>query len=300
MVRNVRRVALIACIIGAAVAVPHLRHPTVRVARILHTTQAMLPRPLMPPLGLHWRSPSASPHLEVATGDGGNTTWMWMDTRYLRFRFLPGYTWPERSPRTKADHNPVTWVPAMVAGFNGGYKLADHVGGYYYLGHTIAPLRAGYASMVFYRDGSLRVGVWDRDVRMTPDIVAVRQNLRPLVLSGRVQTRPTDTQSTWGYNMVHGWWIANRSALGMRPDGSLVFVYGHHRTPAQLAASLVRAGATTGIALDMNGWWPTGYVYAHYRSHIVGSKINLHIERPPTVYLDTYSKDFVAVLTTGA
>lgn len=300
MGRKVWRVALIVGIVGAAIAIPHWRHPMVRVARVVRTTRAMLPTPLMPPPGLRWQSPPASPHLEIATADHGNTSWLWMDTRFLRFRFLPGYTWPERSPRTTSDHNPATWVPAMVAAFNGGFKLTDHVGGYYYLGRTVAPLRRGFASMVFYRDGSLRVGVWGSDLHMTPDVLAVRQNLRPLVLDGRAQTRTSDTQSTWGYNMVHGWWIANRSALGMRADGSLVFVYGHHRTPSQLARSLVRAGARTAIALDMNGWWPTGFVYAHYRSHIVGAKINTHIERQPAVYLDTYSKDFVAVLTTGA
>ena len=293
--------ALVVLSVVAVLVVPRLTTRSTGAA--IHpqpVPSRVLPPLLHPPKGLHWRMPPASPHLAVATADHGATSWLWMDPQYLRFRFLPGYTRPEGGPRTRADHNPATWVPAMVAAFNGGYKLSDHVGGYYYLGHTVSPLRRGYASMVFYRDGTMRVGVWGWNVHMTPDVVAVRQNMKPLVWRGVSQTHATDTQSTWGFNMVHGWWIANRSALGMRADGSLVFVYGHHLTPSQMAQRLIRAGVRTAIALDMNGWWPTGFLYSHYRSHIVGAKINSFIQRSPSVYLDTYSSDFVAVLGTGA
>ncbi len=299
--RKAWRVTLVVSVLALLVVVPRVLHHSVPRGRTpsMRAVSFRLPPRLTPPPGLHWTMPPASPHLALASADHGSTSWLWIDTNYLHFRFLPGYTWPEKSPRTRADHNPKTWVPEMVAAFNGGFKLSDHHGGYYYLGKTVAPLRKGYASMVFYRNGSLRVGVWGRDISMTPDVVAVRQNLKPLVWHGRSQTKRTDTTSTWGLNMVRGWFIANRSALGMRLDGSLVFLYGHHLTPAQMASRLIKAGVQSAIALDMNGLWPTGFVYAHYRNQVVGAKINRYIQRQPTVYLDTYSKDFVAILSSG-
>ena len=219
---------------------------------------------------------------------------MWMDPTRLRFRYVPGTQVPEGSPATPADSNPRSWVPLMLAAFDSGFKLSDHVGGYYYLGRTVSPLRDGLASMVVHQDGSLSIGVWGRDLHMTPDTLVVRQNLPPIVLDGVGQTSPSDRLRTWGLP-THQQPQQNRSALGRLADGSLVFVYAHDVTASTLASVLVKAGAQMAIVLDMNLSWPTGFLYAHTNGQVVGSKINHWATRSPATYLARFKKDFVVV-----
>ncbi len=217
-----------------------------------------------------------------------------MDPAHLRFRFVPGYSVPEGSPATAADRTPSTWVPRLVAGFDSGYKLSDHVGGYYYQGRTVAPLRAGLASLVVHSDGTLAVGAWGREMSMTADTLVVRQNLPPLVDHGVAQATPRDGVRTWGIangNRPR----ANRSALGILPDGAYLFVFAHLVTAATLADRLVAQGVVSAIDLDMNVSWPTGFVYSHQGSRVVGQRINPFVVRAPSTYLQRFKKDFIAV-----
>jgi len=247
-----------------------------------------------PPAGPAWRASPGSPAVQTATLAGGTTSLMWMDPSRLRFRIVPGYAVPEGGPSTKADTTPSTWVPTMLAGFDSGYKLSDHVGGYYYLGRTVAPLRAGLASLVTHADGSLTIGAWGKDVSMTADTVMVRQNLRPLISGGVSRAKVSDGPRVWGISNGNRP-RANRSALGRLPDGGLVFVYAHDVTAAGLADVLLHVGVVEAIDLDMNVSWPTGFVYSHSGGRVVGAKINAHIVRPPSTYLSRFKKDFVVV-----
>ncbi len=55
---------------------------------------------------------------------------MWMNPDLLRFRYIPGTAYPEGSPKRPQDRRPSTWVPRMVAAFNGAFHLKDRAGGY--------------------------------------------------------------------------------------------------------------------------------------------------------------------------
>ena len=72
---------------------------------------------------------------------------------------------------------------------------------------------------------------------------------------------PYDT-SVWGSTLgsIPDVW---RSGLGVRRDGSLVYVAGPSLEITQLAALLVRAGCVRAMTLDMN---PDLTVFATYRS----------------------------------
>jgi hypothetical protein len=253
-------------------------------------------RTLRAPAGLPWKSVPGSPALSTAALDGGTISLLWMDPTRLRFRYVPGTLFPEGGPATAADNTPSTWLTRMVAGFNGGFMLKDHVGGYYYLGRTVAPLRPGYAAFVITKSGALSVGVWGRDLRMSPNVLVVRENLRPLVDHGVSQASPADGPRTWGL-AINNAPLVNRSALGRLPNGSLIFAFGASVRASTLAASLVRAGVTEAVMLDMNVTWPTGYTYTHVAGHPHGTRINYHIVRPPTIYFTRFRKDFVAVLS---
>ncbi len=224
----------------------------------------------------------------------GATTLMWMDTTRLRFRYVPGTTYPEGSPATTQDRSPASWVPSMVAAFNSGYKLSDRVGGFEYLGRTVQPLRPGLGAFTVTRDGVLSVGVWGRDLAMAPGVLVVRQNLPPLVEGGVVRASTSDSPRTWGIANGNSP-RANRSALARLGDGSLVFAFAHDVTALQLARALVSAGSVDAVMLDMNRSWPTGFVYRHVGGAVVGRRIDPRIVRDPSTYLHPFKKDFVVV-----
>ena len=136
-------------------------------------------------------------------------------------------------PVHRAD--PPAQAATLVAAFNGGFMMPAAGGGYYTQGRTIDPLRRGAASLVIYADGSVDVGAWGSDVRMTPNVVGVRQNLVPLVAGGRPtpQAASSDWQA-WGAtcgavscaSSVPGIESQWRSGLGVTADGALVYAAG--------------------------------------------------------------------------
>lgn len=250
---------------------------------------------LQPPAGLAWEPLPGSKYYAKVTIDHGQVTLLWLDQHGLKFRYVPGFAYPEGSPRTNADTDPTTWVPKMVAAFDGAFKLADHVGGYYYLGSEVSPLLPGYATLVLYQNGVIRLGKWGRDLHLTPNMLMVRQNLPPFVDNGMPQTKPTDSYKTWGFTFNHRW-LVNRSALGQLPDGSLIFAYGHNVRPATMAQALASAGVTFAIDLDMNGYFPAGFLYRHANGQVIGARLNPYVVHSPSIYFKVYQKDFFAVL----
>jgi hypothetical protein len=231
----------------------------------------------------------------VASADGGAVGLLWIDPQSVVFRLVPGFKVPESGPSSPADDRPTTWVPRMVAAFNGGFLLGDHVGGYYDLHRVVAPLVPGLGSLAISTAGRLQVGRWGRDLRMTPTTAVVRQNLPLLVDHGHAMTSSRDTTRTWGL-ANGGLWTANRSALGVRPDGSFVYAYGHDVRPAAMSAALVAVGVQRAMVLDMNKSWPGGFVYSHPSAGIRGQRIQPQEVHSPGVYYQRYTKDFVAVL----
>ena len=125
----------------------------------------------------------------------------------------------------------------------------------------------------------------------------MRQNLPLLLSEGKSQAKPTDGVSTWGI-VTYRRPQANRSALGQLADGSLVFAVGHETTAAVLGSVMSRAGVRTAVMLDMNGSWPTGFVYDHRArmSLPIGRKISSTIVRPPSTYFAPFKMDFVVAL----
>ena len=57
------------------------------------------------------------------------------------------------------------------------------------------------------------------------------------------------------------WFIATRSAFGIRPDGNLVFAAGHHISTKDLAKALVLAGCVRGLHGDANPYNVLGNLY---------------------------------------
>ena len=233
----------------------------------------------------------------------------WMDTRLLAARLYSGSRSPGGGPyRLTAPIQPPQ-AATLVAAFNGGFKMNEAGGGYYTQGRTIDPLRRGSASLVIYADGSVDVGAWDSDVRMTPNVVSVRQNLVPLVAGGRPtpQAASQDWQA-WGSTcgaascaasvpgIEHQW----RSGLGITADGALVYAAGPALDPLQLAQLLVRAGVVRGMQLDINPNWPDFVSYDPPAGALAapsnGRKLLSSTAQGPSTFFEAWwARDFITM-----
>jgi hypothetical protein len=184
----------------------------------------------------------------------------WMSRTALSFTLHPGFQQPGGSWATP-DQIPAGQRTGLVATWNGGFKIADSLGGYYAEGRTATPLVPGKAAEVFYKDGSIKIGQWGRDETMTSNVVAVRQNLSLLVDNGQVTVGPGDGSSAeWGYTIKNSYYVA-RSGVGMTANGDIVYVGGSALSVYTLAQLLRQAGAVYGMELDINPTWVSYMTY---------------------------------------
>jgi len=233
----------------------------------------------------------------------------WMDTKLLSARLYSGSTSPGGlGYRFTAPVLPDA-AAKLVAAFNGGFKMADAHGGYYTEGRLIDPLVKGGASVVIYSSGAITVGAWGADVRMLRSVVAVRQNLVPLVAGGQPTALAAGPDwRAWGNTCglkscaasVPGIERQWRSGLGVTADGALVYAAGPALAPLQLAELLVRAGVVRGMELDINPGWP---VFAAYRpatpngraapsngTKLIASRLGAAI-----FFRQSYARDFITM-----
>jgi hypothetical protein len=185
----------------------------------------------------------------------------------------------------------------VVAAFNSGFRLGEAQGGYYSDERTVGTLRPGAASLVIKRDGTATVGQWGRDVRLGPQVVAVRQNLALLVDGGQVVPGIADnTGNRWGATLGNKLYVA-RSGLGVTATGQLVYVAGPSLSAATLADLLARAGSVRAMELDINPEWTS---FSYYVPGPTGAptatKLLASMQRPANRYESTSTRDFLGVL----
>jgi hypothetical protein len=186
---------------------------------------------------------------------------------------------------------------ALLAAFNGGFKLAAGVGGYMQEGRVLSPLRRGLASLVIDRSGQARIGVWGRGVPAPGEAVySVRQNLTPLVLHGRPTAAAADW-GLWGATLGGGADVA-RSAVGQDAAGHLMVAASMSAVPADLASVLASHGARIAMELDINPEWVQLDV-----ARRPGGPLTAAIpgqDRPADQYLVGWTRDFFTVLAASS
>jgi hypothetical protein len=223
-----------------------------------------------------------------------------MDTALLRATLYSGSASPGGT--SWKDSAPISSAAAatLVAAFNGGFKFPAADGGYYAEGKLVYPLRTGAASLVIYKDGSVALGQWGRDVSMTSTVVAVRQNLDLIVDDGHaVEAVDSSDFYVWGGTVgtTPDVW---RSGLGITVDGALIYVAGPSLTPAELADLLSRAGAVRAMELDINPYWPLFSTYkptspSGIASPANGSDLLDSMAGTPARFFTSWDRDFVAM-----
>ena len=189
---------------------------------------------------------------------------LWIDTLLADAMYIPGYEEPG-GPNPFNGALPKELWPIVLANFNGGFRLEDSMGGYYYGGEMVKPLVDGKASTVVYKDGSIKVGKWGRDLKMTEDIQAVRQNLNLIVDKGESKVSSPTDNVVWGATTDKES-LAWRAGIGQLADGSIIYVGSPFLSADGLANTLVGAGAQQAMVLDMNNWWTAGFYFRHKKN----------------------------------
>jgi hypothetical protein len=222
-----------------------------------------------------------------------------MDQRLVSFQLHPG---SEDPGGTGWGPNSPPWIPpgarsGLLATFNGGFKLNSAGGGFYLNGRTSGSLTPGAASIVYYKNGTIKIGTWDQTVRMSSSLAGVRQNLKLIVDHGQVPASVSqNVETSWGATLGGGYYVW-RSGLGITRDGRVIFVYGPALDVQALADLLQRAGAVEGMQLDINPYWMS-YEYYKAGSHPADPKpVALLPTQQQTAYryYSPYSRDFTAV-----
>jgi hypothetical protein len=220
-----------------------------------------------------------------------------LDQRLVRFGLRPGVEDPGPG-HWKAS----TWLPpgtrrGLLATFNGGFKLDSAGGGFYLNGKHKGALVKGAASVVYYRDGTIKIGSWGRELGMTSNVVGVRQNLKLLIDHGQVSPSVnSDVLSKWGATLGGGYYVW-RSGIGITQGGRVIFVYGPSLNVQDLANLLRRAGAVEGMQLDINPEWMS---FDYYQAGNTPQDPVPHALLPTQQgstyrYYQPYSRDFTVV-----
>jgi len=220
----------------------------------------------------------------------------WMSSRLLRFVQHPGVTDPGQASRwSEPAVVPADQRVGLAATFNSGFKIADSRGAFYADGHSVGTLRTGAASLVIYADGHADIGAWGSDVRMTPQVRTVRQNLDLLLSDGRPTPEVNgDPQVTWGATIGQKAYVW-RSGVGVTATGDVVFAAGDALSAGTLAALLQRAGAVRAMELDINRSWVSFMWYSADSPTAPQPHKLVDFSRPADRYFTLNNRDFFAV-----
>jgi hypothetical protein len=244
------------------------------------------------------------PAVQVAAlrPDGQHTSFvvgvLRMDPTLVRGELRPGTTDPGGTWRTSSAVT-ANEMRSIAVVFNGGFRLTDpsHPG-YYSQGRTVDRLVDGEASLVLHANGAADVGSWNREVRMAPDVVSVRQNLVPLVDGGELnQTCATGGTREWGATIGQAAFI-NRSGFGVTASGVEVYVAGPALSVCTLGRILQDAGVVRGMELDINPDWVSGaYFHSQPSGLPQGFKLFPDEKVSPRRYFQPSSRDWFAWFT---
>jgi hypothetical protein len=220
-----------------------------------------------------------------------------IDQRLVKFSLRPGSEDPGPGNWGVSNYIPAGQRKGLLATFNGGFKLDSADGGFYLNGVYHGSLVKGTASIVYYKNGTIKIGEWGRDFTMNSSIEGVRQNLKLLVDHGKVAADAnSNVMSNWGATLGGGYYVW-RSGIGTTKDGRIVYVYGPALNAQDLGELLQRAGAVEGMQMDINpAWMKFDYYQAKGQPDDPTPVPLLPTQQPsPYSYYTPSTRDFTAV-----
>jgi hypothetical protein len=211
-------------------------------------------------------------------------------------------------------------------------------GGTIFRGNVVKKMAPGVATIVSYKDGSMDILEWNdsipleiindakqlrhlivRDGKVVDSVVKGGQRSDSEIGLGYLlvedDTQAYQQQPYWGgyggyYGGYYGgdssptqtsgedWFIATRSAFGIRPDGNLVFAIGHHISTKDLAKALVLAGCVRGVHGDANPHNCLANLYYNNWRGDISRRAKLSPDQKSTLdrYVDkSYTSDYFGV-----
>jgi hypothetical protein len=224
---------------------------------------------------------------------------MWLDTTLLKATYVPGLQEPGGGPNPWGSMIPEDQRSTVIAAFNSGFKMDSARGGVYFGGEMVRPLVDGSASLVIKNDGSVTVGMWGRDVSMTPDVATVRQNLALMIDNGQLDPALDENDAVkWGATLGNKA-LVWRSGVGVDKDGALIYAGGNSLSALSLARTLQNAGAVRAMELDINTDWVSAYTYVNDPADnpaapVIGIKLGGDMSRGGDRYFQAGERDFFA------
>jgi hypothetical protein len=178
-------------------------------------------------------------------------------------------------------------------------------------GKVMYPMIDGMATLITYVDGSADIQEWSSDIPI--HLVRDARQLRYLIVKNGMlvqkiarNNKEEDSEIGLGFLLggggrnvegKHFWYVAHRSAFGVRKDGCMVFAIGHHLGSKDLAKALILAGCDRGLHGDANPHNIVGNIYVRDNNGALVTKQRLSPEQSKYTlkrYDDSYAKDFFA------
>jgi Phosphodiester glycosidase len=216
----------------------------------------------------------------------------WFDHTRTALAFYPGRYEPPNAPIRGPMSVPYGQRWRLLSTFNAGFTHIDGNNGSAINGLTYEPLKDGLATLVGYRNGSVRIKTWTGGPNAGRDVAFARQSLPPIIVNGKLSPALNDG-TQWGAtlgNAVRVW----RTGVGIDRRGNLIFVAADYQTVTTLAQILQRAGAVQAMQFDINPEWPSLITYRHDNG-LLPTKIVPNVMQSATRYLVPDDRDFFAV-----
>jgi phosphodiester glycosidase len=222
-----------------------------------------------------------------------------MDLTRLSLHITPGFIEPAHPSGVDQRISDIGRISPqdyglLVAAFNGGFKALHGHYGMMVNGVTLLPPIDGIGTVALYRDGTVRIGAWGREITPSVDILSFRQNCPPLVEAGQIDPALLNgTSAAWGFTNNSD--ITWRTGLGISSDGRfLIYAVGNGTGAEFLAHALLEAGAYNAMQLDINQY------YAHFVTYAANPATSTPVAQPllqqmidiRQLFLVPYPRDF--------
>ncbi len=233
------------------------------------------------------------------------------DMKRLKIRLFIGQTEPGIY---QVAHRPEEEDLSKIVAITNAMWMQQHArgAGAIFRGQVIYPMVSGMATLVTYMDDSVDVIEWTDEIPLS--LVKDARQLRHLIVkdgkpvekivkNGKIADAEVglggfliDEQGRSTMSNKY-WFLATRTAFGIRDDGNLVFAMGHHVSTKGLAKALVLAGCQRAVHGDANIHNTVcNFYFRDYSDKIVKreklspDQLNYTLKR----YDQGYAKDFFA------
>ncbi len=234
-----------------------------------------------------------------------------LDMSRITTRFFIGQTEPGIY---RVSYTPEREELSRIIAVTNAMWMQQHArgAGAIFRGHVVYPMVPEMATLVVYQDDSVDILEWTEDIPLS--MVRDARQLRHLIVKdGAVveqvakNGKVTDSEIGLGGFLLNAggknamgekfWFLAHRTAFGIRDDGNLIFAMGHHVSTRDLAKALVLAGCKRAIHGDANIHNLVCNFYFRNENDKIVRRDKLSPEQLKytlTRYDQGYSKDFFA------